>query len=134
MRAKRRPPKLKKFCSRCLRTTSSSAGDEFAAVRHTGECDQIIAAAARVRDAGLAWARYVEAAAKAPEKSIPGRIDAIFAQLHERGLIVDTGERRWSPKKKRHDVVWVIAPGLPKDYDAGSDDVNAVLQFIREHS
>jgi hypothetical protein len=96
--------------------------------------DEIVAAAIKMRDANRAWASYVEATAKAPEKAIPGRIDTILAQLHARGLIVDSGERRWSPQKKLDDVVWVIAPGVPANFDAGSDEMNTVLEFLRSHS
>ena len=87
-----------------------------------------------MRDTALAWARYVEATAKAPEKSILGRVDAILGRLHERGLITDSGERRWSSKKHCDDVVWVIAPDVPEGYDAGSDEANTVLEFIRGRS
>jgi hypothetical protein len=45
-----------------------------------------------------------------------------------------SGERRWSDKKGRDDIVWIVAPGLPPDCDAGSDFANAVLKFIRERS
>ena len=118
-----------------------AAVDDFEAIKQKvmrggsgGEYDEIIAAATKVRDASLTWARYVEVVAKAPEKSTPGRFDAILARLHERGLIVDTGERRWNPQKQHHDVMWALAPGLPEDCDAGSDVANAVLNFLRERS
>jgi hypothetical protein len=68
----------------------SAAADEFEEVSdNVREFDEIIAAATKVRDTSLAWARYVEAVAAAPEQSIPGRIDAILAQLQKQGLIVD---------------------------------------------
>src|SRR5271169_4041872 len=60
-----------------------AAVDDFKAIKQKvmrggsgGEYDEIIAAATKVRDASLTWARYVEAVAKAPEKSTPGRAPA----------------------------------------------------------
>jgi hypothetical protein len=111
-----------------------AAVDEFVEARDNAKgYDEIIAAATKVRDTCTASARYVLATAAASEKSILGRIDAILSRLQQKGLIVDTGERRWSPKKQRDDVVWVVAPGAPRDYDAGSAEENALFQFIRSH-
>lgn len=109
------------------------ASDEFIMARDNAKgYDEIIAAAGKVRDTTAAWARYVLAtAAAAPERSIPERIDAILSRLQQKGLIIDSGERRWSEKKGRDDIVWVTVPGLPADCNAGSAEENAVLEFIR---
>jgi hypothetical protein len=116
-----------------LHTLVMVAGDKFRAT--WGQSfDETIAAASKLRNASLAWARYVEVTAAAPDQSIPGRVDALLLQLQTLGLIVDSGERRWSEKKNCDDVVWVVASGWPADYDAGSSEANAVLKFIRERS
>ena len=59
---------------------------------------------------------------------------AFAIRTSQAATLVSSDNRRWSPKKHHDEVVWVIAPGLPEDYDAGSDDANAVLKFIREGS
>jgi hypothetical protein len=120
-----------------LHAVVMAAADEFDGARRDSvskSFDEITAAASKLRNATLAWCRYVEAAAAAPDKSIPGRIDAILLNLQKRGLIVDSGQRRWSEKKNRDDIVWIAAPGVPVDYDAGPSDANAVLNFIRARS
>jgi hypothetical protein len=53
-----------------------------------------------------------------------------LSRLQQKGLIVDSGERRWSEKKGRDDIVWVTVPRLPADCDTGSAEENAVLKFI----
>jgi hypothetical protein len=40
-------------------------------------------------------------------------IEEVCRQLAADGLIYDTGERRWSPRTKSYQVVWVAVP--PKD-------------------
>jgi hypothetical protein len=69
-----------------LHALFTAAADEFEVIKRDDgkRYDEIIAAATRVRDAALVWARYVEATAKAPEKSIPGGIDAILRQRQTR--------------------------------------------------
>jgi hypothetical protein len=118
-----------------LHSLFMAASDEFIVARDNAKgYDEIIAAASKVRDTTAAWARYVLATAAAPDRSIPGRTDAIFSRLQQKGLIVDSGERRWSEDKRRDDIVWVTVPGLPADCDTGSAEENAVLEFIRAAS
>jgi hypothetical protein len=118
-----------------LHSLFMAASDAFIMARDNAKgYDEIIAAAAKVRDTTAAWARYVLATAATPERSIPGRTDAILWRLQQKGLIVDSGERRWNEDKRRDDIVWVTVPGLPADCDTDSAEENAVLEFIRAAS
>jgi hypothetical protein len=37
-------------------------------------------------------------------------VEEVCRQLAAEGLIYDTGERRWSPRTKSYQVVWVAVP------------------------
>jgi hypothetical protein len=115
-----------------LHALFTAAADEYqAAHRERASLDEILAAAIKTHAASLAWSRYVEAAADLVNVVPPAEMAC--RKLRDMGLIVDSGKRR-KDRAGVSCVVWIAAPGLPANANAGDADLNRVFAFIRGRS
>lgn len=88
-----------------------AAGDEYTTARTNPreELDKIVAAATKVRDATLAWARYIEVVVASPDRSVTGDVNAVLEGLAKKGWLEDSGRRRKNSAGE-DEIVWVQVP------------------------